>query len=562
MVDDQFTTSILKLIREKDSFMSTSDKRLLKNFNEIEVAIYKAVKKTISSLNQEGGKISFDETNTNEINKINKIIRDAIQGSSYPSQVKTYLRDFDQVKEYNQKTHEDLNSISNKEFEKIVGPIQKTVVDQTLEGLLGAGISTNFSDPLRTGIFQNVVSGTTFENLESLISAYILTDPGNLGKFKRYVGQISRDALNQYDGQVNARIAEDLGLNAFRYVGSLIDDSRIQCRRWVFKEVLLKEDLPGEIAWAINNGSGMIPSTDAENFAVYRGGYNCRHSAIPFKMTKSQLAEYNKNSPKVEEDFAKELKKEEKIDTSLLSQAEKDLDLTFNQSPLIPSNLAQVVKDEAIPDQVFELSDNGTFKQHPGNVNSRSAGFFYHPTDKFVQGNIGSDRWNGSKYYRGKVVIHEYAHRTHFEKELFGFEVEKNDPISEAAFLKSRKLILDKIKKEKLGKSDFSSARLYEKHFVQIQAAGFTFRDFAEMSGAYLDTIQALTNERFGSGHKKGYMKKFGGAFARFEWFAHAAENYFGKNIVFQLENPELYDLTLEYFSENVAKKYLPIKKQ
>jgi predicted oxidoreductase (fatty acid repression mutant protein) len=304
--------------------MSTSDKRLLKNFNEIEKSIYKAVKKTISSLNQEGGRILFDENNTEEINKINKIIRDAIQGSSYPSDVKTYLRDFDQVKEYNQKTHEELNGISNKEFEKIVGPIQKTVVDQTLEGLVGAGINTNFSDPLRNGLFQNIVSGTTFENLESLISSYILTDPDNLGRFKRYVGQISRDALNQYDGQVNARIAEDLDLNAFRYVGSLIEDSRPQCRRWVFKEILLKENLPDEIAWANNNGTGMIPGTDENNFAVYRGGYNCRHSAIPFKMTKSQREQLGLQEQKQEVEVnnvvdqqIKEISPQKSIDKSI-----------------------------------------------------------------------------------------------------------------------------------------------------------------------------------------------------------------------------------------------------
>ncbi|MFN9108950.1 MAG: hypothetical protein ACK5XN_02555, partial [Bacteroidota bacterium] len=108
------------------------------------------------------------------------------------------------------------------------------------------------------------------------------------GLYSRYVKQVSRDALGQFDGQINAKIADEFGLDAFRYVGSIIDDSRSQCVRWVGKRILEKSEMQSEINWANNNGSGMIPGTTPENFLVYRGGYNCRHRAIPFKLTKSQ----------------------------------------------------------------------------------------------------------------------------------------------------------------------------------------------------------------------------------------------------------------------------------
>lgn len=84
-----------------------------------------------------------------------------------------------------------------------------------------------------------------------------------LGQFKKYVTQISRDTLNQFDGQINGRIAEEYGLNAFRYVGSIIEDSRPQCVQWVAMRTLLKEDLPALIASATASGSGMIPGTNA-----------------------------------------------------------------------------------------------------------------------------------------------------------------------------------------------------------------------------------------------------------------------------------------------------------
>jgi hypothetical protein len=121
----------------------------------------------------------------------------------------------------------------------------------------------------------------------------VIGTPELNGLYSRYVKQISRDALGQFDGQINAIIAEEFGLDAFRYVGSLIDDSRPQCVRWVGKRILEKSEMPEQIAWANNNGSGMIPGTNPDNFLVFRGGYNCRHRAIPFKLTKSQRERLN-----------------------------------------------------------------------------------------------------------------------------------------------------------------------------------------------------------------------------------------------------------------------------
>jgi hypothetical protein len=53
-------------------------------------------------------------------------------------------------------------------------------------------------------------------------------------------------------------------------------------------EVLPFEDLQKEINWAFANGRGMNDATTPETFALYRGGYNCRHMAIPFRQEKTE----------------------------------------------------------------------------------------------------------------------------------------------------------------------------------------------------------------------------------------------------------------------------------
>ena len=297
----EFTDEIIRIIEKKDRTISTINNDLFESLDPTQQVIFEAVKKHIAKMKTQDGKIVFDESNTDMVNEVDQIIANAIKRSKYPAAVSNYLSDWDTINDFNFKVHRDVNELSKKELEDLINPIQKQMTEQTLTGLTGSGVNTNFIEPVRQGIFQNVVAGSSITDLEKYLTTYILGNPNVDGLLSRYVKQVSRDALNQYDGQVNAKIAEDFGLDAFRYVGSLIDDSRPQCRRWVNMRVIQKSDLESQINWSVSNGTGMIPGTNAENFAVYRGGYNCRHSAIPFKLTKSQREQLGMEAEKTEE---------------------------------------------------------------------------------------------------------------------------------------------------------------------------------------------------------------------------------------------------------------------
>lgn len=98
---------------------------------------------------------------------------------------------------------------------------------------------------------------------------------------------ISRDALYQYDGAVNSEIATRYNLTAYRYVGSIVKASRPQCERWVRADILTRERLERDIALLhrAGNPDGFRPETTFQNFPVFRGGWNCRHQAIPVRET-------------------------------------------------------------------------------------------------------------------------------------------------------------------------------------------------------------------------------------------------------------------------------------
>lgn len=291
----EFDRQTLKLLSEKEKLILKKDKDFNSDWDPIEQKIYSTVKRETNKFVTEDGRILFDDKNVQLISGLNAVIAKAIQETDYPGKVINYISGFDQISKFNESVHKDLNDLTTKELEEFINPMQRQNVQITVDGLTGAGINTQFVEPLKQGIYKNIVAGSTIEDLDTYLQSFIQSDPERMGQLKRYSTQIARDALSQYDGQINARIAEEFGLDAFRYVGSLIEDSRPQCRRWVKKEVLLFDELQSELNWAYSNGTGMIPGTTPETFTVYRGGYNCRHQAIPFKLTKSQRAELGLN---------------------------------------------------------------------------------------------------------------------------------------------------------------------------------------------------------------------------------------------------------------------------
>jgi hypothetical protein len=296
----------------------------------------------------------------------------------------------------------------------------------------------------------------------------------------------------------------------------------------------------------------MIPGTTVDNFAVYRGGYNCRHSAIPFKLTKSQKRELDGGGeiPPDETPIPEQkvtLTPEQKT-VQPLSQAQKDLNLTFGESPLTPNTL----KGLNVPDQVFILSNN----LDPDIVSSGSQ---YDATRKQLRLSFNSKRAKDSKIYKSRVTVHEYAHRTHFEKDLIGYGFV--DETVGKSFKQSKKILNDIIKKDRLRSIEnrkityntTDADMLTFKYKGKFE--GFSDSDIYEFSLAYSDTIASLTGGVFGAGHSNSYWKIKG--FKEAEWFAHASENYWFGNPVFEAEFPELYNQMMDYYKKEIVDVYL-----
>jgi len=230
-----------------------------------------------------GGRFVDESRALQIIADLEREVEKIIDASPYKASVLKWSRNFEQINKFNIEAQKSVNGI--RVPRSLFTSAQKFQIDKTVKDLVGGGVSNAFTKPMTEALMRNIVLGSTVSDTKNFLQQYIIGQGDKLGKLERYSTQVGRDLLNTYDGQVNAQIQLEYDMNAYMYVGSLVEDSRPQCVRWIeeFDGELLVDDLADEIQWAKDNGSGMREETNTENFAVYRGGWNCRHEAIPFR---------------------------------------------------------------------------------------------------------------------------------------------------------------------------------------------------------------------------------------------------------------------------------------
>jgi hypothetical protein len=211
---------------------------------------------------------------------MDKRIYDALKKAKYDESVLKYTRNFNEIAQNTKDLQSAVNGINITDAS--ISPILRIEVNNTIDKLAGSGLAKDFINPIRESLYRNIILGSKVTEVEESLKEFIISNANGDSKLLKYVKQASRDSMGQFDGILQQNIANELELNAVRYVGSLIKDSRPQCRRWVSDRVLLIEDLAEEIRWAFNNGSGMNPNTTPDTFIIYRGGFNCRHRAIAY----------------------------------------------------------------------------------------------------------------------------------------------------------------------------------------------------------------------------------------------------------------------------------------
>jgi len=239
------------------------------------------------------GTVISSERNNERLLKFKRATERFLLASGYNDMVTNFLVNFDELQENQKVFQESFNNIvltENDKMRSILSDYRKFSVNQVIQGLQKQGLNQRVLQPIEATMYTTVQQGGSLRDLIQSVEGIIDTTEKRAGLLTSNAIQVSRDALGQYNGKVNEAVRKVYKMDGILYVGSLVKDSRPQCERWVnietFGQVGLIPfaDLPREIRWAENNGTGMIPGTTPETFCEFKGGYNCRHEGYPTRL--------------------------------------------------------------------------------------------------------------------------------------------------------------------------------------------------------------------------------------------------------------------------------------
>ena len=219
------------------------------------------------------------------LQRINVIIAEAINNSAYPSAVAQCVRSIDEITELSQQVLTNYNPSIKIDFDRLgVSQIRTAQIETIVNNMTGDSLTAEIRQPIREALQRNVFAGSKLTDTRNYISDFLNKQEGQkYARLTRYAMTWAQDGILQYDGQIYDQFRTTYGTNYVRYIGSLISDSRPQCVRWVTKYdgKIPVDKLQAEINWAFTQGSGMNLATTVNSFCTYRGGYRCRHKAIP-----------------------------------------------------------------------------------------------------------------------------------------------------------------------------------------------------------------------------------------------------------------------------------------
>lgn len=253
---------------------------------QTQVECSKTLAAMLLSLDTASGRLVPDQDYGNRVLKLEKQLRQ-IAAKGMRESIAAYMGSFTTIQDRNVALQRTYGAIEV-EASKLL-PARKFVLEQATNYLSEAGIARQFIQPAKYLLMQQVVTGASITEAQKMLERWAageLTDGKRTAgrptpNLQRYATQLARDTVYQYNGTIQDIIRKEYGLTHFIYAGGVVGDSRPLCRRLVGSDDSIAfADLP-----ALLNAypQGIIPGTTAQNFQVYRGGYNCQHICYPVK---------------------------------------------------------------------------------------------------------------------------------------------------------------------------------------------------------------------------------------------------------------------------------------
>ncbi len=189
----------------------------------------------------------------------------------------------DVIKDY------QVNTNNIKWSEADVSASQKMVVNEIINAYSENGLNTNFVQPLRNLLYQNIAAGTNLKQAKETLRDYVKGTPDKDSKLSRYITQTAQQAVDGYAGMINKKLMATFTYPFVIMSGSLISTSAPQCMYGINKldGVISREDFEKEIK-PVAEDNGLIPGTEFDNLDFNKFHYGCRHDFTPAMINPNQ----------------------------------------------------------------------------------------------------------------------------------------------------------------------------------------------------------------------------------------------------------------------------------
>jgi hypothetical protein len=274
------------IIKQINTVLERSTARFNKGVKASERSLYLHLLEVLKDFKIRNGRLVNGIENLKKLQGLQARMERLMLTDTYLKEVEDFMKTF--------KILEDLN---RSYFTAVMGQykpsstmpvIREIAMQKAANNLIGQGLAVNVAGRIQQLLQDWITSGGSYASLAERIGEDVITSDAKQGILSRYVKTVSTDAVNQYNAQVQETVAQDLNLNWARYIGGLIETSREFCKHLANKDYIHKSELPTIVTGLIDGHQvqlsrytglpkGMIEGTDADNFKIRRGGYNCGH---------------------------------------------------------------------------------------------------------------------------------------------------------------------------------------------------------------------------------------------------------------------------------------------
>lgn len=244
----------------------------------------------VRTLDIRNGKIAPSIANLKLISNIKAKLSKAVVNSDYIKSVKDLVGNFDTIQATQNIYFTPM--LAKSSTVKKQNLIKQISIDNTVSQLTEAGLGANVTDEIRNKLLKSVTSGAQYNDLVAEMTQYLTDTEESPGALSKYAQTYVNTSLNQFAGNNNKLMTEDLGLEWYRYVGSNKETSREFCIHLEAKDYVHVSEIPEILRGHIDGHKckiypatglpyGMIDGTTPDNFMANRGGWNCGHQLIP-----------------------------------------------------------------------------------------------------------------------------------------------------------------------------------------------------------------------------------------------------------------------------------------